>query len=112
MSDEQAVKVDQSSLPERGIALLAGVSSIGSLLLYFSGWLGFADGVRYVLVPGMALGIATLAWAIARDRRACAHTLLSGVWAGLLATFAYDVVRARWHIRACQSSRRSRTSER
>ena len=82
-----------SPIAERGAPLIAGATSIASLLLYFSGAVDFADGVRYVLVPGLGLGSATLIWAIARDRSSCAHTVLSGLWAGLLATFVYDLVR-------------------
>lgn len=93
MPEVEVARAELSSLPARGMAFFAGLSSIASLLLYFSGAIGFAEGVRYVLVPGLALGIATLGWAVAKDRRACTQTLLSGAWAGLLATFVYDLVR-------------------
>lgn len=77
----------------RALVLLAGASSIASLLLYFSGMLGFAHGIRYVLVPGIAVAVGILTWARATGRPSQAEVLLSGVWAGLLATFAYDIVR-------------------
>jgi hypothetical protein len=93
MFEVAAKGVDPHSILERGLAIVAGASSISSLLLYFSGHLGFLDGVRYVLLPGLALGVVTFAWAAAADRRACRQMLLSGVWSGLIATFAYDVVR-------------------
>ncbi len=89
----ETVRIDRWWLLQRGIALLAGASSIASLLLYFAGVVGFAEGVRYVLLPGVAVGVATLIWSLATDRRAVGQMLLSGVWAGLIATFLYDLVR-------------------
>jgi len=91
--EQGGASVERRPIVERGALVLAGASSIASLLLYFSGVVDLAEGVRYVLVPGLALGVATLVWAVATDRHAAAQTLLSGVWAGLLATFAYDLVR-------------------
>lgn len=72
--------------PRLWIFALASLS-IGSLLLYFLGVASFA-ALSTLLLTLEAAGLVL----VARNREA--RTLLAaGLWAGLLATFAYDIVR-------------------
>jgi hypothetical protein len=74
-------------------AFLCGSLSVGSLLLYFYGAVGFASGA----VALLALEIAGLIAVMIIARRIGAwdvrHRLIAGLWAGGVATLAYDVVR-------------------
>lgn len=75
--------------------LVAGLSSLSilSLLLYFVGVLSFRRGAAYLLLAEVA-GLYLLWYARGRSGgEGIGELLLSGVWAGGLATLAYDVVR-------------------
>lgn len=70
----------------------AGATSIGSLLAYFAGLWAFPTAVALLLGPGLFLGAGFLVWA-RRARPQLADRVLAGMWAGALATLAYDIVR-------------------
>lgn len=79
-----------------GVRLLVfvfGSLSVASLLLYFLGLLSFRAGAVWLLA--VEVGGLALLWSFAGedDRERVTQLLLSGVWAGGLATVAYDVVR-------------------
>ncbi len=78
-----------------GRILVFGLSalSILSLLLYFHGVLSFDEGVRWLLVPEVVGLAAVAAWARAAGREDLLRRLGAGLWAGGLATLAYDLVR-------------------
>lgn len=67
--------------------------SIISLLLYFQGIFSFDDAVLWLLLPEF-LGLAALGvWSHRTGRVDLLRRLLGGLWAGAVATLAYDVVR-------------------
>jgi hypothetical protein len=90
------VRVAEVLLPvERPAALipfLLGSSSIASLLLYFYGVTSMGAGARWLLLPALIL-LAVFVLAVARRDAALADRVVAGLWAGAVATFAYDVVR-------------------
>jgi hypothetical protein len=67
--------------------------SIISLLLYFQGFDSFAR-LAFALVAGELLGLLciTLLWRV-KGQKEIPNLLISGLWAGCLATLAYDIVR-------------------
>ncbi len=70
-----------------------GSLSIGSLLLYFFGVASFARlAIALLTVEGLGLLIAVL-WVRSFGREPERRILWSGLWAGCLATVAYDLVR-------------------
>jgi len=77
----------------RILLFVAGSLSIGSLLLYFFGVGSFS--VLCLTMSGIEAGLlAFLAWwAASREWPAARRLLIAGLWAGLLATAAYDIVR-------------------
>jgi len=77
----------------RTSAFLCGSLSVGSLLLYFYGAVGFAFGAVALLVIEI-VGLAAVMM-ISRRVGACdvRHRLIAGLWAGAVATLVYDVVR-------------------
>ena len=67
-------------------------TSIASLFLYFLGWLSMSQGVLFLLIPGAVLLSFLYVWS--RTPAAdLARRIVDGVWAGAVATFAYDIVR-------------------
>ena len=74
-------------------AFLCGSLSVGSLLVYFYGAVGFASGAVALLVLE-AIGLIAIMM-IARRTGAwdVSHRLIAGLWAGGIATLAYDAVR-------------------
>jgi hypothetical protein len=74
-------------------AFLFGCLSVGSLLLYFYGAVGFASGAFGLLFIEI-VGLAAVA-VISQRTGAVDVTsrLAAGLWAGAVATLAYDVVR-------------------
>jgi hypothetical protein len=90
------MRIADALLPfERPAALVPfalGAASIASLLLYFYGVLSMGDGARWLLLPALVL-LAVFVLAFARRDAMLAERVVAGVWAGALATFAYDVVR-------------------
>lgn len=74
------------------VALALGASSIATLLLYFYGVLPMGQAVRWLLLPAVALLAAFAAWA-RKHRPELSRRILAGLWAGALATLAYDLVR-------------------
>jgi hypothetical protein len=82
-------------LVERPAALVPfvlGATSIGSLLLYFYGVTSMGAGARWLLLPALLL-LAVFLLVVVRRDAVVAERIVAGVWAGALATFAYDVVR-------------------
>lgn len=79
--------------PVRFITATLGLLSILSLLLYFIGVLSFQSGVLWLLSIE-AIGLCSL-WLMAHRTSAgwIRDMLLSGLWAGGLATLTYDLVR-------------------
>lgn len=69
-----------------------GSASIASLLLYFYGITSMGTATRWLLTPALLILVTFVLWA-RRRRPRLAERVLAGLWAGALATFAYDVVR-------------------
>jgi len=81
-----------SARPVALIPFVLGSTSIASLLLYFYGVASMATGTRWILLPAvLTLGLFYV-FTLRRDAE-LADRMLAGIWAGALATFAYDVVR-------------------
>lgn len=88
---------------ERGLAPLReplllvpfgiGGVSILTLLLYFYGQAGMGASVLALLLPAAALLAVFLRWARRSGREELFDRVRAGLWAGALATLAYDVVR-------------------
>lgn len=78
--------------PAAIVPFVLGAASIASLLLYFYGVTSMGSGTRWLLLPALAL-LVVFALAVARRDADLADRIAAGLWAGLLATFAYDVVR-------------------
>src|SRR2546427_2361084 len=72
---------------------LIGLSSVGTLLLYFFGVAELSYTVRVVVLPTTVLLIALTIWARLTGRDELYDRILAGLWAGALATLAYDAVR-------------------
>lgn len=85
--------MDTRDLGFRSLVFGLGSLSIASLLLYFFG-LGrfsvFAAGLLSIETVGLSL---LAAFARHRGRRARIDLIVQGLWAGMLATLVYDVVR-------------------
>lgn len=81
------------NLPARLLLFTLSSLSIVSLLLYFLGFNSFRSGAFWLLMIEAA-GVLIL-WASLRDdsTREVGNLITSGVWAGGLATLAYDLVR-------------------
>lgn len=75
------------------IPLILGASSISSLLLYFFGAMEMSRGVKLILLPGVILLALLTLWARATGRAGLYTRILAGLWAGSVATLAYDAVR-------------------
>lgn len=75
------------------IPLVLGASSIATLLLYFNGRIEMGEGVRIILVPATVLLLTFLLWAKQSGRTELFDRIMAGLWAGALATLAYDLVR-------------------
>lgn len=78
------------------IALMGWVAagtSISSLLLYMAGVMPLRGAGAAVLLPGLMLLVGCWFMAGRRVNRDLVQRLARGCWAGLLATFLYDVVR-------------------
>ena len=75
------------------VPFVLGSASIGSLLLYFYGVAAMGTATRWILLPAVLMLIAFVAWAHRRGRRQLVDRILAGLWAGSVATLAYDVVR-------------------
>lgn len=75
------------------VPFVAGASSIASLLGYFYGLFSMRAATAAVLLPGIALGAAFVLGARHLGREDLADRVLAGVFAGGLATLAYDVCR-------------------
>lgn len=70
-----------------------GSVSIASLLLYFNGVMPFSSGVLCLLLPAIAVLAVFALWVRKSGRVEVYDRVLAGLWAGALATLAYDVVR-------------------
>ena len=73
--------------------LLLGASSIATLLIYFYGIMAMGQSVRLILLPAVVLLVFYALWARQSGRTDLYNRLLAGLWAGALATLAYDLVR-------------------
>lgn len=77
----------------RLIMLALGASSVGSLLIYFQGWLTLPQATLVTLLPALILGGGLLARQLRQPPSHVTRLALRGLWAGALATLTYDVVR-------------------
>ena len=75
------------------LLLLLGASSITSLLLYFYGLMEMGRSVKSVVFPAAAMLLLLTLWAKHTGRGALYERMLAGLFAGALATLAYDLVR-------------------
>lgn len=75
------------------LPLALGAASIATLLLYFYGAAGMGEGVKVLLLPALLLLALLVVWARRTGREELYERTLAGLWAGGLATLAYDVVR-------------------
>lgn len=75
------------------LPLALGAASIGTLLLYFYGAAGMGESVKVLLLPALFLLALLVVWARRTGREELYERTLAGLWAGGLATLAYDVVR-------------------
>ncbi len=75
------------------VPFVAGATSIVSLLGYFYGFFSMREGVRWLLLPGVAAAVLFIAGAKRAGRADLADRGLAGVFAGGFATLAYDVCR-------------------
>src|SRR5882724_7225351 len=75
------------------VPALIGLSSVGTLLLYFFGVAELSYTVRLVLVPATLLLVALTVWARRTGRDELYDRITAGLWAGAVATLAYDAVR-------------------
>lgn len=80
-------------LAVRALLVLCGSLSIGSLLSYFLGMGRFDWLVLSTLAAEGAIIAGVVLWANAQRLQLISSLLRSGVWAGGLATLAYDLVR-------------------
>lgn len=78
--------------PARLLAFALSSASIGSLLVYFLGWMGMAGAVLVLLLPATAALAVLAAWAARRDPE-LSRRLAVGLWAGGFATAVYDLAR-------------------
>lgn len=75
------------------VPLLLGASSISTLLLYFYGVAEMGRIVGRMLLPAAALLVLIILWARHTQRTELYERTLAGLWAGALATLAYDIIR-------------------
>lgn len=75
------------------LPLALGAASIATLLLYFYGAAGMGESVKILLLPALFLLALLVVWARRTGREELYQRTLAGLWAGGLATLAYDVVR-------------------
>jgi hypothetical protein len=78
--------------PPHIAAFLLASTSIGSLLLYFSGVMGMPRATLLLVPATLALAVLAL-WARGSGRADLFRRIVLGLWAGSFATLAYDVVR-------------------
>ena len=74
-------------------AFVLSSTSIGTLLVYFSGRMGMSRAVWTLLMPSIVLLILMAAWGARTGRDDLVRRLGAGVWAGGFATLVYDIVR-------------------
>jgi hypothetical protein len=74
-------------------AFVLSSTSIGTLLVYFSGRMGMARAVWTLLVPSVVLLPLLAVWGARTGRHDLVRRLGAGLWAGGFATLIYDVVR-------------------
>ncbi len=74
-------------------ALIAASVSILALLLHVAGWLPMYFLVNLLAAPSIALLLIVGVIAHRVDERVVLDRLLTGAWAGLAATCAYDALR-------------------
>lgn len=75
------------------VPLVLGAASIGSLLLYFFGVTSLRRGTGWLLLPSVFLLAAFVAWRRSLGDHELVDRIGAGLWAGALATLAYDLVR-------------------
>lgn len=79
--------------PAALVPFVLGSASIASLLLYFYGISAMGTGTRRLLLPSLVALVFFLLLAAWRRQEELVDRILAGLWAGALATLAYDVVR-------------------
>lgn len=91
--DRGRLRIELLRHPIGLLPLVLGASSIASLLLYFFGVMEMNSAVRLLLLPAAILLAALTIWARQTGRAFLYTRILAGLWAGSVATLAYDVVR-------------------
>lgn len=79
--------------PAALVPFVLGSASIASLLLYFYGVAAMGTGTRWLLLPSLLALLIFLVLAVRCRQAELVDRILAGLWAGALATLAYDVVR-------------------
>ena len=79
--------------PAAAIVFLAASTSIASLVFYLVGLAEFRVLLRLLLIPGVVILFGALVWAHFREKRELFQRVVAGLWAGVLATLLYDLVR-------------------
>lgn len=79
--------------PAAWVPLVVGSSSVTSLLLYFFGATSFGQGTRWILLPAAITLAVFFSWESRTGDGLVANRIAAGIWAGALATLAYDLVR-------------------
>jgi len=75
------------------LALMAASVSIVALLLHVAGWLPMHFLINVLAAPSVALLVTVTVIAHRIDERIVVNRLVTGAWAGLVATLAYDGLR-------------------
>jgi hypothetical protein len=70
-----------------------GSVSVGTLLIYFFGWMPMRQAVVWLLLPSIVLTILLVLWARSKPDAELFQRIAGGCWAGALATLFYDIVR-------------------
>lgn len=79
--------------PAAWVPLLVGVTSITSLLLYFFGITSLGQAVQWTLLPAVLFLGFFVGWRSRAGDTELTNRIVAGLWAGVLATLAYDLVR-------------------
>jgi hypothetical protein len=77
----------------KGLIFLLSTLSIGSLICYFFGYGTFARVSSILLLIELVGLVSIAAWIHRSNISAVQTSLIAGIWAGALATLAYDIVR-------------------
>jgi len=79
--------------PAAGVVFLGASTSIASLVFYLVGLAEFKVLLCLLLIPGVIILLGSLFWARHRNKLKLYQRVVAGLWAGILATLLYDLVR-------------------